>query len=206
MGLPPPPAGWTRFLVKSKFGAGRDFQVLDPDTEQQRYFVDGKVGMRPKAEVRDAADAVAYHVTGALMGIPKHMTITDASGAEVASLRAKMFSPIKSRMTMEVPSGQPWELEGSFIEKNYSVSAAGRPIVQITQKWVTVRDAYTLDVADGADPGLALAVLWAVDRWSSATEGSARDRGPTRSQPPSIARSAHALRTALPSPSLLKYA
>jgi uncharacterized protein YxjI len=38
-------------------------------------------------------------------------------------------------------------------------------MVQITQKWVTVRDAYTLDVADGVDPGLALAVLWAVDRW-----------------------------------------
>lgn len=47
MAIPPPPAGWTRFLVKSKFGAGRDFVVLDPATEQQRYFVDGKIGPRP---------------------------------------------------------------------------------------------------------------------------------------------------------------
>ena len=37
--------------------------------------------------------------------------------------------------------------------------------MQITQKWGTIRDAYTLDVADGIDPGLALAVLWAVDGW-----------------------------------------
>jgi uncharacterized protein YxjI len=76
-----------------------------------------------------------------------------------------MFSPIKSRMTLTVVGGAVWELEGSLMEKDYSIAAEGRPVVQITQKWVTVRDAYTLDVADGTDPGLALAVLWAVDRW-----------------------------------------
>ena len=80
------------------------------------------------------------------------MTITDAVGEEVASLKAKMFSPIKTRMTLEVPSGEPWSLEGSFI-KNYSMTAAGRrPIVQINQKWVTIRDTYNLEVADGVDP------------------------------------------------------
>ena len=93
------------------------------------------------------------------------MTITDATGAEVASLRAKTFSPIKSKMTLEMMSGEPWILEGSFIEKNYTIRSSERPIVEISQKWITMRDRYTLDVADGVDPGLALAVLWAVDRW-----------------------------------------
>ncbi len=35
MAIPPPPAGWNRNLVKSAFGAGRDFNVLDPTTEAQ---------------------------------------------------------------------------------------------------------------------------------------------------------------------------
>ncbi len=165
MALPPPPDGWTRYLVKSKFGAGRDFAVLDPDTEAQRFFVDGKLGTRPKADIRDSADAVVYQVRGKLLGIPKHMTISDADGQEVASLKAQMFSPIKSRMTLTLSDGQTWELEGSLMEKEYAISSAGRPVVQITQKWVTIRDAYTLDVAAGVDPGLALAVLWGVDRW-----------------------------------------
>jgi uncharacterized protein YxjI len=30
---------------------------------------------------------------------------------------------------------------------------------------VAIRDSYTVDVADGTDVGLALAVVWAVDRW-----------------------------------------
>ncbi|BDZ41884.1 hypothetical protein GCM10025865_11830 [Paraoerskovia sediminicola] len=41
----------------------------------------------------------------------------------------------------------------------------GRRIVEITQKWVTVRDKYTVDVAPGTNPGFALALMWAVDRW-----------------------------------------
>jgi uncharacterized protein YxjI len=121
-------------LVKSKFGAGRDFAVLDPTTEQQQFFVDGRIGLRPIAEIRDSADHSVYQVRGRLFGIPKHMTISDSSGAEVASLRAKMFSPIKSRMTLSMANGSTWELEGNLIEKDYSISAAGRAVVQITQK------------------------------------------------------------------------
>lgn len=41
----------------------------------------------------------------------------------------------------------------------------GQPIVAITQKWVTIRDTYAVDVKDDVDPGLALAVLWAIHRW-----------------------------------------
>ena len=29
---PAGPAGFTRYLMKSRFGAGRDFVVLDPDS------------------------------------------------------------------------------------------------------------------------------------------------------------------------------
>lgn len=58
---------------------------------------------------------------------------------------------VKDKMTMEMASGEPWQLTGQFIEKNYTVTSGGRDVVRISQKWVTVRDKYTVDVADGAD-------------------------------------------------------
>ena len=61
--------------------------------------------------------------------------------------------------------GTEWHVEGSLLEKDYSISADGSPVVAISQKWVTIRDSYPLDVVDGVDPGLALAVVWAIDRW-----------------------------------------
>lgn len=165
MSVPPAPAGFTRYLMKSTFGAGRDFAVLDPETEDQLFLVDGKIGPRPRAEVQAKDGSVVYSVRGQLLGIPKKMSITDASGREVASLKAKKFSLVKDRMTMEMADGEPWQVEGRLIEKDYTVTSAGRDVVRITQKWVTLRDKYTVDVADGADPALAFAVVWAVDRW-----------------------------------------
>ena len=51
------------------------------------------------------------------------------------------------------------------LDDRVEVRDCSRDVVRITQKWVTVRDKYTVDVADGADPGLAFAIVWAVDRW-----------------------------------------
>ena len=165
MAIPPPPQGWTRYLVVSMFGMGRKFRVLDANTEAEIYVADGKVGVRPTCEVKDVNGTVIYSIRGQLFAIPKRMDITDAAGDAVAQLRAKAFSLFKNRMTLTVPNGSPWELEGSLIEKNYSISRDGAPVAHITQKWMTIRDRYTLDVADGVDPALALAIVWAVDRW-----------------------------------------
>jgi uncharacterized protein YxjI len=159
-----PPPGWQRFLMKSKLGIGRDFAVTDLD-DAPAYVVDGKVGVRPKAEVKDSDGNVRYSLRGRLIAVPKRMEITDAAGGEVASLSSKLFSPIKSRMTLRMADGSSWQIEGSLMEKDYSISSGGEPIVRISQKWLTVRDKYTLDVADGVDPALALAIVWAVDRW-----------------------------------------
>jgi uncharacterized protein YxjI len=52
-----------------------------------------------------------------------------------------------------------------FVEKNSTVTRGGRDVLRISQKWATKRHKYTVDVADGADPGLVFAIVWAVDRW-----------------------------------------
>jgi uncharacterized protein YxjI len=96
MALPLPPAGWTRYLVKGKFAVGRDFAVSDPITEQQVYYVDGKLGWRAQCEVRDAHETPVIRVRGNLMGIPKEVTISGPDGAEIANLKAKLFSPVRS--------------------------------------------------------------------------------------------------------------
>jgi uncharacterized protein YxjI len=161
---PPPPHDWTRLTFKSKFGAGRDFAVFN-EADQQVLFVDGKLGATPRAEVRDASDQVVYRVKGQFLGIPKKMEISDASGAVVASIKAKLFSPIKSRMTMSLASGGTWEVEGTILEKNYTIASDGVPVARISQKWLTVRDRYAVEYLSSMDAGLVMAVIWAIDRW-----------------------------------------
>ncbi|MGB8020583.1 MAG: LURP-one-related family protein [Candidatus Nanopelagicales bacterium] len=161
---PPPADGWSRILFKSKFGAGRDFEVTDASGARV-LFVDGKIGPKPKAEVRDAHDKVVYTVKGQFLGIPKRMEISSADGSKVAELKAKAFSIVKDRMTMSMADGSTWQVQGTLMEKNYSITSDGQPIATITQKWLTMRDKYTVDYVNSLDPGLVMAVVWAIDRW-----------------------------------------
>ena len=164
--IPPAPPGYTRLLMKSKFGAGRDFRVLDPRTEEQVFFVDGKIGTRPKADVQSGDGTVLYRVRGRLLGIPKRMDVTDADGNQYAHLHAQAFKFIKDKIDVTLASGEEWLLEGDVIEKNYAVNDSnGRHVIQISQKWVQIRDQYVIDIAEGVEPAAALALVWAIDRW-----------------------------------------
>ncbi|WP_062386647.1 LURP-one-related/scramblase family protein [Demequina iriomotensis] len=166
MSVPVAPEGYARYLMKSKFGAGRDFRILEPETEADLFLVDGKIGPRPRAEILDAGGTKLLDVTGRMMGIPKRMDVTDPSGAQVAHLHAQPFKFVRDKIDVELASGEQWLLEGNVIEKDYTLrDGAGQVMVQITQKWITIRDKYTIDVRDGVDPELAFAIVWAIDRW-----------------------------------------
>jgi uncharacterized protein YxjI len=83
----------------------------------------------------------------------------------VAELKAKKFSMVKDKMTMSMADGSTWQVAGTLMEKNYSITSDAGPIAQITQKWMTVRDKYTVDHVSSVDPALIMAVVWAIDRW-----------------------------------------
>lgn len=160
-----PPAGWTRLVVRSRGRAGRDLAALDPVTDHLRFFIDGKTGARPRAEVRDGID-LRYSVWGRLFGIPKRMVITDADDGEIASLRAVSLAGVRDRTTLHVLAGADWTLEGALAGRNYQVSALGQSIVVVTAPRHPGWDGCTIDLADGIDPALVLAMAWAVQQWA----------------------------------------
>ena len=80
------PPGWTRYVVRSKLGLGRDFIVQDED-ERQVFFVDGKAGIPAKADIQDAAGNVVASVRGSMVPIPKRVSIAGAAGEPVAEIR-----------------------------------------------------------------------------------------------------------------------
>jgi len=166
MSVPAAPTGYTRLIMKSTFGAGRDFKVLDPQTEDEVFFVDGKLGTRPKVDITDASGQVVVLARGELLGFPKRITVTDKDGDPIAYLHARPFSFVRDKIDVALAAGGELLLEGNLIEKDYSLKdSSGTVVVQITQKFLTVRDRYTVDVADGFDPAVALAIAWSIDRW-----------------------------------------
>ena len=51
-------------------------------------------------------------------------------------------------------------------EKHYAVNdSAGRHVIQISQKWIQIRDQHVIDIAQDVEPAAALPLVWAIDRW-----------------------------------------
>jgi uncharacterized protein YxjI len=154
-----------KYLVKSKLGIGRDFSVFDDEEGNNLVFkIDAKIGFGSKAEIKGANNNVIYTAKGKFFNIPRRMEFFNTDGGVVANLKARI-SPIKSRLTMEITKGGVWELSGNFVGKNYTVMQDDKKILEINQKWMTIRDKYFVEIAEDADIALALGLIWAVDVW-----------------------------------------
>jgi uncharacterized protein YxjI len=154
-----------KLLVKSKFGIGRDFSVYDDENAEHKvYFIDAKMGFGTKADIKDANDNILYTAKGKIINIPRKMDFFTPDGKSAAQVVAK-FSPIKSRLTMTLANGEVWELAGNFVGKSYKVMNGDKLVLEIDQKWITIRDKYFVNISEDVDIPLALGLVWAVDIW-----------------------------------------
>lgn len=92
------------------------------------------------------------------------MKFSDSNSKEVAVLRSHI-SPLKKKLTMHLTNGGVWKLEGSIIGKTYTVTDGPTNIINVDQKWMTVRDKYRVDINEDADVLLAFGLVWALDAW-----------------------------------------
>ena len=154
-----------KYLIQSKLGVGRDFHVFDDEEGTNKiYFVDGKAGLGSHADIKDANDEVIYIAKGKIVNIPRKMDITKPDGTHVAKISGHI-SPLKSKMSLELADGKKWKLEGNLMHKHYQVKEGDKVVINIDQKWLTVRDKYYVEIAEDADLPLALGVIWTVDAW-----------------------------------------
>lgn len=101
---------------------------------------------------------------GKIINIPRKMDFFTPDGKSAAQVVAR-FSPIKSRLTMTLANGDVWELAGNFIGKSYRVMNGEKLVLEIDQKWITIRDKYFVNISEDVDIPLALGLVWAVDIW-----------------------------------------
>lgn len=132
--------------------------------------------------VKDEFGTDRYFVEGQLFSWGKKLHVTDAAGREVASIQQKVFSFLprffvfmngvqvaeivkeftffKQRYRID---GLGWEVEGDFFAHDYEILRNGSPIAYIHKQWMSWGDSFELNIADGANEPLTLAVVLAID-------------------------------------------
>ncbi|MEY9211106.1 LURP-one-related family protein [Thermobifida halotolerans] len=157
-----------RFLVRERiFDVGEDYWV--EDEEGNRVFhVDGKaLRLRETFELRDADGDEVYRIRERLLAVRDTMTVS-RGGDTVATVRKRMFNPVRDKLVVELASGGEWEVVGDFLGKEYTIGDEHGPVAIVSRRWFRLRDTYAVDVNThrsdaGGDVALVLSVAVCVD-------------------------------------------
>jgi uncharacterized protein YxjI len=154
-----------RYLVRERlFAIGDDYWIED-ESGRRAYLVDGKVlRLRDTFELKDAEGRVVAVIKEKAFTVRDAMKIENTEGDVVATVREKLFTPFRDKYRVELAAGGELTIHGNLIDKDYRIEDDnGDEVARISRKWFRIRDTYGVDIVDGADAGLLLAVAACVD-------------------------------------------
>ena len=141
---------------------GEDFTI--EDASGSRVFeVDGKVlTIRETFELKDMSGAVVATIRGRLVSIRAKMDIL-RGGDVIATVTKALIAPFRDRFEVEVAGGGDLKITGSILDHEYAIRRDGDEVAQVSKRWFTIADTYGVDIADGEDDAMILAVAVALD-------------------------------------------
>ena len=135
-----------------------------------------------KFSIYDSAGNECYYVEGEIFTFGKKLHLYDISGKKLSYIEQQLFTFLprycierngcviaevvkeftffKQEYSVE---GLGWQVHGDFWDHTYEVTGGGRTIASVSKRWFTWGDTYEIDIADGLDEVMALAVVLVID-------------------------------------------
>jgi uncharacterized protein YxjI len=153
-----------RYLVQERiFSLRADFWIEDEDGNRV-FVVDGRaLSLRETFELRDAYGNLLIVIRKKIFAMRDTMEIENANGP-VATVRPAFFSPVKHRYEIDLAGGVRLEAVGNFADKDWEIKDGHRVIGRISRRWFRIRDTYGVEVEQGVDDPLILAIAICIDR------------------------------------------
>ena len=157
--------GWVTMryqMRQTMLSVGNDGEIFDSEGNVV-YYADGKFWtIQDRVDVKDSEGNVVAKLHSKLLTLQKTFVI-EIGGQEVATIVRKFFS-FRMNFDIHLASGDRWELHGSWSDHAFTITNHdGETIATISSKWVTILDAFGIDIADGQDDLLVLMVLVALE-------------------------------------------
>ena len=64
---------------------------------------------------------------------------------------------------MDIPGPDDLHVTGSIFEHSFTMERTGKVVATVSKRWVAMTDTYGVDIAEGEDDILILAVVLAID-------------------------------------------
>lgn len=151
------------YLIRERLlGLGDDFNITD-ESGRPVLRVDGKVlSLRDRLVIEDPAGNEVATVHRHLVALRRTYEIT-IGGEKAAEVRKNLITPFRDKFTIDIPGPNDLEMRGNLFDHEFTITRDGATVATVSKKWLTVRDTYAVDIAQGENDVLILASVLALD-------------------------------------------
>jgi uncharacterized protein YxjI len=101
-----------------------------------------------------------------LLPIRDTMAIEDADGNQMAVIKKGLIAPLGDHWTVSVRGGPDLDVQGNLLDHEYAINQKRIKIAEVSKKWLSITDTYGVEVGDGQNDILILALAIAIDMMS----------------------------------------
>lgn len=156
---------------------GDDFWI-ENEAGQRVFKVDGKVlRIRKTLVFEDLKGKKLAQIQERLLTIKDTMVIEDADGKDLATVKKALFTPLRDKWNVNVRGGQDLVVQGNILDFEYDIKADGKKVAEISKKILRLTDTYVVDISEGQNDILILAIAIAVDMMVHNDDDKKKERG-----------------------------
>ena len=152
------------YRMREKLVSIGDDYWIENDRGERVYKVDGKaLRLRHTLIFEDDRGTELVKIQERMLRVRDSMEIEDRDGNKVAMVKKAMLTPLRERWTVKVADGPDLEIKGNILDHEYTIEDGRTRVAEVSKKWFRVADTYGVEVTQGQDPVLMLAVTAAMD-------------------------------------------
>jgi uncharacterized protein YxjI len=165
----------TRYKIRQKLiSIGDDFWI-ENETGERVFKVDGKaLRLRKTLLFEDMKGNRLAKIQERLLPIKETMVVEDGEGNQLAVIKKGLFAPLGDHWSVNVRGGPDLDVQGNILDHEYSINERRNKIAEVSKKWLSLTDTYGVEVGDGQNDILILAIAIAIDMM--AHDGSEKKR------------------------------
>jgi uncharacterized protein YxjI len=153
--------GPTYQMREKIFAIGDDFWIED-ENGNRAFKVNGKAArLRDTFILEDAQGNELFKIQEKKLSVRDKMTIE--RGSTEATVHKRLIG-IRDHYVIDVDGGQDLKAHGNIVDHEYEIERDGDKVAEISKKWFRIRDTYGVQMAEGEDVPLILAITVCVDQ------------------------------------------
>ena len=143
---------------------GDDFWI-ENERRERVFKVDGKaLRVRQTLIFEDRDGRELFKIQERMLRIKDSMEIEDAGGQRAAMVKKALITPLRERWVVNVADGPDLEVQGNLLDHEYTIGEGRDKIAEVSKKWFRIADTYGVEVEQGQNDALILAVTVALDQ------------------------------------------